>query len=385
VADGYQGFDPHAWERSFQTTMQDLRRDVEEAATRNYQMLALLDAAGRVTLNHGGEGMTWPVRYKNHRAEGATGENARNFVQTNLWKTAALEYRGYEVTDSIKRREVEKNKGAAAIIKVMDGFTDRLRESLMHELGPQFYMKGHLTANDRFWHGLGTLEQMTGQTINKSTGAFRSKNQEDKIAVPGGTYAQLNMALGSYGGEQHGTNIAWPLGTADVQYDFWSPLLVIHDSTSWSGSSTGQKLSDAFRFGIVNAQRNADQMGQITNATIDRNLFIELANYHQTKETIEVTAGVTLKSLGFRNVIVFDGVEVSWEAATPSNYGYGWNINNIELMGMTSNLYEVEGPEYDLRTQAFNAVVSTLSNFKFRSPRNFAIWLPYADVANTAA
>jgi len=381
VPDGYQGFDQYAWERSFQTTMHEIRRDVEDVAMRNYQMLALLEAAGRVSLGHGGEGLTWPVRYKTHRAEGATGENARNFTPTNLWKTANLEYRGYEVTDSIKRREVEKNKGEAAIIKVMDGFTDRLKESLIQELGPKFYMKGHLAQNSKFWHGLGTLEQYSGDTINVCTGATRTANQADKIAVPSGTYADINMLLGIYGGAQLDTTVPWPQGQANTQYDFWSQLLVVHDSTAWVGSTTGQKLVEAMRYGIVHGQRNADQAGQLSNFTLDRQLYIDFANYQSGKETIEVTAPFTLRSLGFRNVINFDGVEVSWEAAVPSDRGYGWNLNMVELFGLTGNLYEIEGPEYDMRTQSFNAVVSTLSNLKFRSPRNFVVLVPFDGIA----
>lgn len=34
MSDGYQGFDPFRWARTMQTTMQELRRDVEDAADR---------------------------------------------------------------------------------------------------------------------------------------------------------------------------------------------------------------------------------------------------------------------------------------------------------------------------------------------------------------
>jgi hypothetical protein len=380
MSDGYQGFDPFRWARTMQTTMQELRRDVEDAAMRNYQMGALLNSAGRVTLNHGGEGISWPVMYRHHRAEGATGENTRVFRPTNLWKTANTEYRGYEVTDSIKRREVEKNKGEAAIIKVMDGFTDRLKQSIIHELGPQFYINGDKAGNEKFWHGLLSLYKQAGQTLNVSTGAARARNDADRVIAPSGSYADIDCALGAYGGAQKTTGVAWPIGEADTHYDFWSPLMIQRDSTAFAGSTVGAQLQEALRFGIVHAQRNSDQNGQMTNVWLDRSLYIEFANSYNAKQTIEVTSGTSLYSLGFRNVIIFDGIEVSWEAAVPVGFGFGLNINNIELMGMTSDLYYVEGPEYDINTQSFNAVVSTLSNMKYRSPRNFAIWAPASAV-----
>ena len=40
-------------------------------------------------------------------------------------------------------------------------------------------------------------------------------------------------------------------------------------------------------------------------------------------------------------------------------------------MSMDDSLFRPEGPEYDLRQQSYIAVVSTLSNLKFTSPRNF--------------
>jgi hypothetical protein len=64
-------------------------------------------------------------------------------------------------------------------------------------------------------------------------------------------------------------------------------------------------------------------------------------------------------------------VEVSWESGVPNGVGYGINYDNIELKSMDDSLLRSEGPEYDIHSQSFNAVVSTLSNLKFSSPRNF--------------
>jgi hypothetical protein len=53
----------------------------------------------------------------------------------------------------------------------------------------------------------------------------------------------------------------------------------------------------------------------------------------------------------------------------------------MELMSLTENLFEDEGgPQYDINTQSMNAVVSTLSNIKYKSPRNFVVWKENADI-----
>jgi hypothetical protein len=125
------------------------------------------------------------------------------------------------------------------------------------------------------------------------------------------------------------------------------------------------------RYAIINSQRNTSLTGQVTNIILARNLYNDLLNLFDNKEQIQVTSENGLRALGFKNVVVFDGVEVSWETGVPTGTGYGLNYNNIELRSMYSQLFESEGPEYDMHTQAYNSVVKTLSNFKFKSPRNF--------------
>ena len=146
-----------------------------------------------------------------------------------------------------------------------------------------------------------------------------------------------------------------------------------YTSTVFSGSSPTFALQgdEAMRFAIIHAQRNSSQNGQITNIMLARDLFMDLLNLIDEKERIQITSEHQLRALGFKNTVNFDGIEVSWEAAIPTGVGYGLNYDNIELKSMDDALLRSEGPEYDIHSQAFNAVVSTLSNLKFSTPRNF--------------
>lgn len=377
---GFQNFDRFAWARSLHTTMPKLLREVEDAAKKNYQVMALLESAGRISTNHGGEGIQWPVRYKMHRAVGATGENARSFTPSANFKHAAIDYRGYEVTDSIKRREMEKNKGDAAVIKVLDNFAERLKESLIHELGPQFFIDGNDPENERFWHGFKTLSRTAGQTLNNDGSGARAHNTADKVFAPSDSYANLSCVLGNYGGSQHDSDLPWPEGTQDSQFDFWSPLIVQRDSTAFSGSG-GAQFEKALRYGITHATRNSTIDGQITNVFMDRSLLIDLKDHNDGRQTIEVKQSPdSLISLGFRNVFRFDGIELSAENSVPAGYAFGINLACMELLSLTPNLFEDEGgPQYDINTQSMNAVVSTLSNIKYKSPRNFVVWKPNSE------
>jgi len=369
----YKGFNPVAFSRTAATTLANHIREVEESMLRNYQMGALLEAGGRVNYNNSGEGFDWPVQYRLHKVEGNTGETQRNFARRNLWKTASLEFRGYQTTDSMYYREFRSNKGPEGVVKVFDNFVERLETSLTQGLGGEYYADGSASGNEQSWHGLESMFVLNG-TVNSTSGAQRTANAADIVGYPNDTYSGLSTVLGNYGGENESGQY-WPDGIADAEYDFWSPLVVNYTTThadlpsstnTWAGQG-----DEAMRYAIINAQRNTSKNGQITNILLARDLYMGLLNIIDTKERIQISSEQSLRALGFKNVLNFDGIEVSWEAAIASGVGYGINYDNMELKSMDESLLRSEGPEYDIHSQSFNAVVSTLSNLKFSSPRNF--------------
>jgi|TARA_R100000808_G_C2154923_1_gene166448 hypothetical protein len=367
----YKGFNPVAFSRTAATTLAKHIREVEESMLRNYQMGALLEAAGRVNYNNSGEGFDWPVQFRLHKVEGNTGETQRNFARRNLWKTANLEYRGYQATDSMYYREFRSNRGPEGVVKVFENFVDRLETSITQVLGTEYYIDGSASGNEQSWHGLESMFAVNG-TVNISTGAQRSANAADKVGYASDTYAGLSTALGNAGGENESGAI-WPDGIADSEYDYWTPLIVNYTSTAFSGSADtfAAQGDEAMRYAIINAQRNTSKNGQITNIFLARDLYTDLLNLIDDKERIQISSEHSLRALGFKNVLNFDGVEVSWESGVPTGVGYGINYDNMELKSMDDSLLRSEGPDYDIHSQSFNAVVSTLSNLKFSSPRNF--------------
>ncbi|WP_339803452.1 phage major capsid protein [uncultured Marinobacter sp.] len=369
----YKGFNPVAFARTSATTLANHIREVEESMLRNFQLGALLESAGRVNYNNSGEGFDWPVQYRLHKVEGNTGETQRNFARRNLWKTASLEFRGYQTTDAMYYREFRSNKGPEGIVKVFDNFVQRLETSMTQAFGGEYYVDGSASGNEQSWHGLESMFVLNG-TVNSTSGAQRSANAADIVGYPNDSYAALSTVLGNYGGENESGQY-WPDGIADGEYDFWSPLVVNYTTThadlpsstnTWAGQG-----DEALRYAIINSQRNASKTGQITNILLARDLYMGLLNIIDDKERIAISNETSLRALGFKQTVNFDGIEVSWEAGIESGVGYGLNYDNIELKSMDESLLRSEGPEYDIHSQAFVAAVSTLSNLKFSSPRNF--------------
>jgi hypothetical protein len=382
----YQGYSQQQWARLFNTTLAEHRQGMEENMMRNYQMGALLESNGRVTYNHSGNGFDWNVQFKLPPASGNTGEQTRNFVRRNYNKVANLDWRGYEVTDSMTWFEFLANKGEEGIVKIFDTMVGNLTKGLKQHFGRQYYIDGNATGNETCWHG---FESMFGinsslETIAVDGTGARAFNQADYVANPSDTYAGISTVLGTYGGEQE-TSVAWPHGVASPEYDFWSPLIIMFDSTAFGATDdTFDKGDEAIRYGLTHSQRNMGGLDeQITQVFLDRELYRAFKKAASAKEEIIVdnASQGTLRSLGFKNTFIFDGVEVTFENGVPNRVGYGFNINAVELASMDSTLLKTE-TEWDMRTQSYNAVVSTLSNMVFRNgPRNLFKLIEYDTVA----
>ncbi len=363
-----QPFDFHLTARKMQTTLPMILPEVQDACTRRYQMLALLMAKGLVKFNDYGVGINWKTKYRHHKIQGSNGENTRNYSQQNMWQTAYLDWRGYEVTDTISKKEIKQNRGSAALIRVFDELEQNMRASLENQLGPQFYNDGYDEAHPDYWHGLLSLFRQNGQTLGPNN-TPRARNDADKVIVPYGTYGELSVALGDAGGAQHDESVNWPEGTADTQYDFWSPLMLQWDKDGFAGSTPGEKFKNALRYGFTHAGRNSDAKGAISQAWTDRTNMIDLKTFYENKQTIEVTSGTELFQLGFKDVLVIDGVEVSTENAMPKGFGFAVPIENVELRCLDEQLFDMDGPEYDMDKKIFKAATETNSNLLYRSPR----------------
>jgi hypothetical protein len=379
-----QGFSSTAWARTLATTLADYTREEEMAWMKNFQLGALLESNGRITYNHAGAGLVWQVRYKKHVLEGNTGETPRNFSRVNLWKNAALPYRGYQATDSISEKELMENRGESAIIKLSDGLVRRLEDSVKQGIATEFYVDGNATGNEEMWHGFESMFGFTQTVDSTQAGATaRTANAADFVAYPSDTYAELSTILGNYSGDGDPA-LAWPAGVNSPEFDFWSPLIVNYTCSGFGGTAdTWEAQGDeAMRFGIIHGQRNTNSNGQMTNILLDRTLYFQMLNLLDSKERIIVSSDNELRALGFKNTFVFDGVTVSWETGIPAAgtgvsgapgtlIGYGLNYQDIEVRCMYDTMFKSEGPHYDEFTQRYNVAIKTLSNLKFGSPRNF--------------
>jgi len=364
------------WARSIGTTITNYLREEELTTFRKFKVFAALEGSGNVVMNQGGLGLNWQVRYRNQPVSGNNGETPRVFARQNLWVDANLPYRGYQVTDSIYKREMLENRGQQALINVAGKMASRLQESMEQHLAKEVWIDGNKAGNELRFHGIESFTAIDG-TVSIVDGTKRAANADDPFGWPADVYAGVNTGLGAVAGSQ--LEGSWPNGVADPEYDFYSPIVVNYTSKYFKGkNSTGadsyiwqDQCVQAVREGIQQAKRNDTKESQIDMVIMDRKMYIEYMNKLDSKERALISSNTGLKLYGFKDVFQQDGVDISTEYAVPTGCGYGLSIANMELRCMEGSLMTAEGPFYNEDTQAYRYVVSVLANLKFRSPRNF--------------
>ena len=362
------------WSRVIATTILNYLREEEQTTFRKFKVWSMLEGSGNVVMNQGGLGLNWQVRYRNQPVTGNNGETPRVFARQNLFVEANLPYRGYQVTDSIYKREMLENRGQAALINVASKMASRLQESMTEHLSKEVWIDGAKAGNELRFHGLESMFAIDG-TIKIDDGTKRTANPADMFGWPADNYAGINTGLGATAGSQ--LEGVWPNGVCDPEFDYWSPIVVNYTSQAFraaTGSTTNTWQDNcvvATREGIHQAKRNDTRESQIDMVVLDRKMYISYLNKLDSKERAIVTRQNGLKSYGFLDVFEQDGVEVTTEYAVPTGCGYGLSIQNMELRCMEGSLLTSEGPFYNEDTQAFRYVVSVLANLKLKSPRNF--------------
>ncbi len=354
--------------RVLATTIADYTMGAEDNVIRNRKILALLKAKGRLAFNEFGISINWGVRWNRHD-DGDT----IPFARSNNYRRAELPWRGYVMSDLITVKEKLMNRGKAALIKYTSEIVEQMTDDFTDRFPKQIYIDGDAAGNSKLMHGFDSF-------------TIASQQSGNFVATPNDTYAGIVTNLANYGGSWTGT---WPLGLGDPSYDFWAPIIVDYTNTAWSAATKTwpNTCHEALRFGIIASKRNDSKKGRLDCIFLDRELYRQWETLLDTKERVMVqpgsaTADPTLRNLGWGDVQDFEGTEITWEFGVPVDtagiaQGYGFNIDEMQILSLEDRLFVSGGPYFDEASQADRYVIRNWSNMKY-NPRYFAKWAKYS-------
>jgi len=351
------------WTRIVNTTINDHLKDTEDNIFRNHKLLAMIKAGSRLMYNCSGRKFDWRVRYKRASVTGYADTDTMSFARINRWTVAELDYRGYNATDSYTKFEELANKAPAAIVPFIAEIAENLMDDLEEEFHLQFYVDGNATGNSKKMHGIESFMGVNGGMAN------------GYVAVADDSYAGLNTDLADKGGSwsQTGANSNWPMGSGDSHYDYWTPLIVDYTDTAWTPTTKTwvNTCVEALRFGISKSKMRRNAKGGTDVILMDDELFRQFKDVYEPTQRIQVVQGKKngLISLGFGDVIVFDGVELTSEYGVPANVAYGWSMQNLQLRSMQGKLFAADN-DYNLADKSKRFSVDFFGNLRF-NPRAF--------------
>lgn len=357
--------------RVLQTTIAEYMLGAEDNTIRNRKTLALLKAKGRLTFNHSGTEANWGIRYRRRDITGYADGDTIQFARSDNFKRANLPWRGYTMNDMVTKKEKLMNSGKPALIRYVSELVENMSEDFTDRFHKQLFVDGNAAGNAKLIHGFDTF-----------CSTF-TNNPGNLVALPNNTYAGISTAVGTYGGSWTGT---WPSGLGDAEYDFFSPILVDYTNTGWTAATKTwvNTCHEALRFGIIKCKRNDSNKGMIDLVMLDGELFRQWESLLDSKERVFVqpasgSTRPTLRNLGFGDTQSFEGAEITWEFGVPADasgvpQGYGYNIDEMELMSLQDRLFVPEGPYYDEASLSDRFAIHMFGNMKF-NPRYFAKWL----------
>lgn len=355
------------WQRVVNSTLTQYLRKVEQNIMRNRRLSAMVQEKGRVKYNESGKDFERRVEYREQALTPYADMDIVEFARVDRWKTSNLDWRGYSMSDMVTKKERLMNKGDEAIIKIFGEMGERLVENCKRRFGAEYYIDGNASGNLKRMHGIESFMGVGG-SVTVVTG-FES---------PTDTFASLTTGLGDYGGTWTGT---WPNGTGDSHYDFWSPIIIDYTATGSpfsTGSTWANNCQQVLSVGILAAQRSGGLDGQLDLIMTERTLYQQFLEKIRTSERIVVERGEKSKlvSMGFKDVVNHDGVDITWEFDTPASTAYGFNFDQMETRSLQDKLFGVEGPDWDPNTKAYKLSVDAFLN-SWWNPKFFVKWYSY--------
>lgn len=348
-----------------------------DETVRRRMLLSYLRKYGRIVLNANSPVCIWNIKYKQQPIESAGDGGTLTFTRHDLYKQAALNWRGYVGTDMMTEKEYLMNQGPGRILNRYSEVIPSLMEAMTDNFGGEMILDGEATDRQNNLHGIESF-MGSGTTV-----------ANDLIAQPSDSYAGLATNLGSEGGSWStnlGTGVYpnaavgsdWPNGKGSYQHDFYAPLLLNSSSTRWGTGSTNfeSNCERIIRQGIIWLANKGGNSGRPKMVLLSADRYSAFLNHLSTKQRVIVPHKES-QDLGFEDTVNFDGVSIAFDYEVPPSTGYMLNVQNMELASLDKVLFGYRGPDWSMRDRAWLFYVGFWGNMRYR-PKHFAKIYDYA-------
>lgn len=347
------------WKRVATTTIADYIRKRELNIMKDQKILAMLKSKGRIIFNCSGKKLNWKVKKKRNTLEGYADMQDISAGRVNRDEEAELPVRGYVLGEAVSRKEQVMNKGKEAIVNFVTNLVDDMMDDAEFDFNGRFFVDGNATGNENDIHGFPSWLGYTGSA---------------QYTLPSDVYGGLVTNLGNYGGAAiSGT---WPIGRFDPEYYFWAPTIVNYTHADWSASTDNwaNNCLEALSAGIIHSRSLKGRQGAMDLIVTTPEMYREFLDQARTKENLQIQRREDsgMVALGFRDVVNWDGVDVTSEADVPDGEAYGLAFKTLELRSWQKQLFK-QDDDFDITNLTKKWAISFFGNLK-GNPRATTFW-----------
>ena len=366
------------WAGLINTTSKKELYDAEDRTIRGRYMLAKMKKEGRIVMDGNGRSCTWQIEVFEKAIQSYGDGQTIDFTRTDRYRQMELDWRGYVVDDMMTKKEERMNRGVEALINRYSEVIPNLIKDMRNKFGTdELWLDGNAAGNEDRLHGIESF-MATAQAAAAA----------DKVADPGDTYGNLSTALNTFGGTwtsdlttspNANAAVDWPEGKGDSSYDATSPKLINWSSNNWGTNSTSweDNCERAIRYGRTFSAMTGGKDGSPQAVLMSGGLYNDFLNKQQSVFR-NIIPHKDTDDLGFSGEYVnFEGAVLTPDFGISPNIGYGVNFQELELTSLFDRLFDVDGPDWDIKTQSHLFVVRMFGNMRF-NPKGFFKLLNYA-------
>lgn len=346
------------------TTAPQYFKEATDHTIRNRLILKILQSQGNIVMNVKSPKKIWDVEVKENviRALGSTSRHV--FEEVDPYVQMEITHAELEGTDIMKRRfQMINSNSPHAIVDEAGKKMDRLVKSLTRSLNKQFYVDASTGVN---------VDLMTGiqSFLKPNTAGFAAG---DLVADPdpAATYGGQSVGLAQLGG-QWSTDLGvgsfpntalandWPFGSGDPEYDWNSPKIFntaadVKGDAGWENNCLKlmRRMSDVL-----------ESTGGEGAAPVVQLLGLDY--YNDFKDKLEQRERLYIsdyaKSLGFPDVMTYEGAVVLKDFDCPSSKGFAVNPNHMCLYSVHDQLFFTDS-DWSTESQLSAFLVGFLGNY----------------------
>ena len=304
-------------------------------------LLKMIQQGGNLMFNVRTPKLVWDIEVREPKVRVLSGGQRSVFNQTDAYEQLEIDHAELEATDTLDRRtQMINDNSPQQIIDLAGTKMDKLVRTMTRKINSQFYVDNSSGTN---------VGMMTGiRSIIKPA----SITPGDLVAIPasGSEYGGKSLELASLGGRWStkmttSPNTAaatdWPFGQGSSEYDYNTPKMfnttaTFNGDAGWSNNC----LKVMRRMASTITSTGGEGVAPIAHL-LGIDLYNEFKDKLEERERLYVSDYA--KSLGFPDVMSYEGAVVTQDFDCPASEGYALNPNEIGLYSVHDQLFFTDG------------------------------------------